>query len=176
MSIGLGARAPSPIACPFGKLRARGSVARQNGLGRAGIFWLLSRHWGGGAISNRPFGAKRPTSAKGGRCGAPDFVLFWKIKTKIPRLRAPLPARVARGWSRYARDDNAFAARLKPCPDEKRRNRRKDPHLPKAGRCGAPRAPLRRTSTEKRRMQFPTLRQRRAKGWATPVFASSRRC
>src|SRR5438067_9075992 len=44
-------------------------------------------------------------------------------QTKIPRLRAPFPARPprrARGQSRFARDDNflgAIAARLKSCPD-----------------------------------------------------------
>src|SRR5205814_6702182 len=46
-----------------------------------------------------------------------------RSETEVPRLRAHFPARCTRGRSRSARDDNSFyglAARLKPCPYERR--------------------------------------------------------
>ena len=41
------------------------------------------------AVGSRPSGArgKDPHLPKAGRCGAPKFILFWKNKTEVPRLR-----------------------------------------------------------------------------------------
>src|SRR5438105_1443837 len=66
----------------------------------------------GGRAVRCPPGRAFATSARRDRRGlgfrnrAICSLAYWKEKTKIPRLRAPFPARFACGRSRFARDDN----------------------------------------------------------------------
>ena len=61
----------------------------RSGLGRVWSILLAHPPLKWRAIGSRPSGArgKDPHLPKAGRCGAPKFILFWKNKTEVPRLR-----------------------------------------------------------------------------------------